>query len=157
VWDVVRKIPFGETRTYKWVAKKLGNLKLVRFVGLALNKNPFAPVVPCHRVIKSDGTIGGYSRGIDKKIELLKSEGIRIFEIDGKILVERKGVVKYWNEIRGEGRIKPIDEDGEFIFNFKDIEGDGYRTVDEGEIVYFLHYGKKVMRVRKYEKEQVIS
>src|SRR5258708_19302876 len=60
VYDFVRKIPTGHTVTYKQVASGIGKPKAYRAVGNALNKNPFAPEVPCHRVIKSDGSIGGF-------------------------------------------------------------------------------------------------
>ncbi len=75
VYDVVRKIPKGKTLTYAQVAVAIGQPKAARAVGNALNKNPFAPQVPCHRVIRSDGSIGGFARGSNKKIQLLKSEG----------------------------------------------------------------------------------
>ena len=69
-------IPPGQTRSYKWIAEKIGRPCAVRAVGSALGKNPFAPVVPCHRVIKSDGTLGGFSApgGVKAKIKLLKKE-----------------------------------------------------------------------------------
>lgn len=75
VWEVVKTIPHGETRSYKWVAEKLGNPRAVRAVGQALKKNPLPGVIPCHRVIRSDGSLGGFSRGLKKKRELLRSEG----------------------------------------------------------------------------------
>lgn len=77
VWLKCMEIPKGETRSYKWIAKEIGHPKAYRAVALALKKNPFAPYVPCHRVIKSDGSIGGYSAkgGIKRKIQLLKKEG----------------------------------------------------------------------------------
>ncbi|MCX7641322.1 MAG: MGMT family protein, partial [Elusimicrobiales bacterium] len=77
VWKLCIKIPKGQVRSYKWIAKKLGNPRAARAVALALKKNPFAPIIPCHRVIRSDGRIGGYSGagGIKKKKELLKKEG----------------------------------------------------------------------------------
>jgi len=68
------KIPVGEVRTYKWIARKIGHPKAYRAVGNILSKNPFSPIIPCHRVIRSDGKLGGYSKGIDKKISLLKKE-----------------------------------------------------------------------------------
>ena len=77
VWNLCRKIPKGRVSTYKLIAKKL-KTKAYRAVGNALNKNPYAPVVPCHRVVKSDGQIGGFARGTAKKIELLKKENIKI-------------------------------------------------------------------------------
>ena len=76
VYLVVSKIPKGEVRSYKWVAKAVGRPKAARAVGNALNKNPYAPVVPCHRVVKSDGSIGGFSKGIKAKKRLLRREGI---------------------------------------------------------------------------------
>lgn len=78
VYLAVLKIPHGEVRTYKWVAAKIGRPNAARAVGNALNKNPFIGVVPCHRVIKSDGSIGGFAMGIRRKTELLKSEGAHL-------------------------------------------------------------------------------
>ena len=74
VYAIVSKIPKGETRSYKWVAAKMGRSKACRAVGNALNKNPYIGIVPCHRVIKSDGSIGGFAKGIKKKRRLLESE-----------------------------------------------------------------------------------
>ena len=73
VWKALLEIPRGEVRTYAWVARKIGSPKAVRAVG----KNPFAPGVPCHRVIRQDGSLGGYSGsgGIKTKRSLLKKEG----------------------------------------------------------------------------------
>lgn len=75
VWDLCRKVPKGRVTTYKEIAKALGT-KAYRAVGNALNKNPHAPIVPCHRVVKSDGSVGGFARGTRAKIVMLKSEGI---------------------------------------------------------------------------------
>lgn len=77
VYSAVKKIPKGEVRSYEWVAKQIGNPKAVRAVGNALNKNPYAPIVPCHRVIRKDGSIGGFASGTRNKIELLKKEGYK--------------------------------------------------------------------------------
>ena len=74
VYKAVSIIPLGEVRSYSWVAKKIGRPKAVRAVGTALKKNPFAPIIPCHRVIKSNGSLGGYNRGLKKKKELLDLE-----------------------------------------------------------------------------------
>ena len=76
VWRACMSIPAGQTRSYKWIAEKIGKPGAVRAVGSALGKNPFAPVVPCHRVIKSDGTMGGFSApgGVGAKVKLLKKE-----------------------------------------------------------------------------------
>lgn len=60
VFRVVAKIPLGQTRSYQWVAKKIGNPKAVRAVGQALKSNPYPLLIPCHRVIHQDGSLGGY-------------------------------------------------------------------------------------------------
>ena len=77
VYEVVKKIPKGKILTYKEVAKKAGNEKASRAVGSILHKN-FDPKIPCHRVIRSDGKFGGYNRGGEKKIEILRGEGVII-------------------------------------------------------------------------------
>ncbi len=75
VLEVTAKIPIGETRSYKWVAEKAGSPKAVRAVGQALKKNPYPVTIPCHRVIRSDGSLGGYSAGSQaKKAKLLAVE-----------------------------------------------------------------------------------
>ena len=74
VYNFVKAIPKGKTATYKEVALGIGYPKAYRAVGNALNKNPFAPVVPCHRVIKSDGKPGGFAWGTRKKLQLLRGE-----------------------------------------------------------------------------------
>lgn len=77
VYAVVRKIPRGETRTYKQVAEAAGRPNAFRAVGNILNKN-HDPAVPCHRVIRSDGKAGGYNRGAARKIERLRDEGAQL-------------------------------------------------------------------------------
>ena len=74
VLDATRKIPRGKTATYKEIARLAGNPRAYRAVGNILNKN-YNPEIPCHRVIGSNGKIGGYNRGAKKKVELLKKEG----------------------------------------------------------------------------------
>ncbi len=76
VWKELKKIPYGETRSYKEVAIAIGNPQSARAVANACAKNPYAPRVPCHRVVRSDGNLGGYSAigGIKKKAELLRME-----------------------------------------------------------------------------------
>ena len=75
VYAIVRRIPKGRTRSYRWVAERLGNPALARAVGNALNRNPYAPRVPCHRVVKADSSLGGFAGGVAKKRALLKREG----------------------------------------------------------------------------------
>lgn len=77
VYEVVKKIPRGKVLTYKEVAKRAGKPKAYRAVGNILNKNT-DPKVPCHRVIRSDGEVGGYNRGRNLKIKLLKREGASV-------------------------------------------------------------------------------
>ncbi len=74
VWNALLQIPYGKTCSYKDIAEKIKNKKAVRAVGGANGKNPICVIVPCHRVISADGTLGGYSSGIPMKIKLLKLE-----------------------------------------------------------------------------------
>jgi len=74
VWRQLSKIPFGKTVSYKDIAKKINNPKAVRAVGTANGRNPYCIVVPCHRVIAADGSIGGYAGGISVKKKLLDLE-----------------------------------------------------------------------------------
>ena len=74
VWKALCDIPYGETRSYKQIAEAIGNPKAVRAVGMANNRNPLLIVVPCHRVIGSDGKLVGYAAGLDKKAFLLRLE-----------------------------------------------------------------------------------
>jgi methylated-DNA-[protein]-cysteine S-methyltransferase len=74
VWLALRKIPYGETRTYKWLAEKIGKPGAGRAVGQSLSRNPLPIILPCHRIIESDGSIGGYSAGINIKRRLLDLE-----------------------------------------------------------------------------------
>lgn len=76
VWDLLKQIPKGKVTSYKIIAEKLGS-KAYRAVGNACHNNPFAQV-PCHRVVNHNGYIGGYGSEIEKKIELLKKEGIKV-------------------------------------------------------------------------------
>jgi methylated-DNA-[protein]-cysteine S-methyltransferase len=77
VWEAILSIPKGEVRTYTWIAERIGRPKAVRAVGNAVGQNPFAPDIPCHRVVRKDGNLGGYSGqgGIVTKKALLKKEG----------------------------------------------------------------------------------
>ena len=72
----IKKIKYGNYKTYKDIACEIGNKLAFRAVGNALNKNPFPIVVPCHRVLASNGSLGGFSAGIEWKKYLLKLEGI---------------------------------------------------------------------------------
>ncbi len=74
VWDLLCGIPWGETRSYGQIAKALGRPKAARAVGRAVGTNPVSIVVPCHRVIGSDGSLTGYGGGLKRKVALLKLE-----------------------------------------------------------------------------------
>lgn len=75
VWRALLEIPFGKTSTYSDIAKAINNPRALRAVGTAIGRNPVAILVPCHRVLRSDGGIGGYYWGIEKKKILLEWEG----------------------------------------------------------------------------------
>ena len=79
VWKEILKIPYGETRTYKEIAQAIGKPNSSRAVANACGKNPYAPDIPCHRVIRTDGKLGGYSGvgGVKMKEKLLKIENTR--------------------------------------------------------------------------------
>ena len=77
VYRAVSAIPRGQTRSYRWVARRIRRPDAARAVGHALNRNPFAPRVPCHRVVRADGSLGGFAGGPSKKRRLLRQEGRR--------------------------------------------------------------------------------
>lgn len=88
VYQIVSKIPRGRVSTYRLVAQKVGT-RAYRAVGQALRRNLYAPEIPCHRVVRSDGSIGGFNgqvkgEEITRKIKLLKMEGVEV--IDGKVV-----------------------------------------------------------------------
>jgi methylated-DNA-[protein]-cysteine S-methyltransferase len=89
---LLRKIPKGKVTTYKIIAEQLGK-KSYRAVGKAMGANRDIPATPCHRVVKSDGTIGGYAFGVEKKIALLDSENVEV--VDGKIINFEQIIYKF--------------------------------------------------------------
>ena len=74
VWKQLLKIPYGQTRTYKQIAESIGNAKACRAVGMAIHNNPIAIIIPCHRVIGSNGKLTGYAGGLEFKKYLLQIE-----------------------------------------------------------------------------------
>lgn len=97
VWNLMRRIPPGRVTTYGLIAKKL-ETKAYRAVGNACRRNPYAPTVPCHRAVKSDGTIGGFGgkttgKTVARKIRMLRSEGVEVR--DGKISDFEKILFKF--------------------------------------------------------------
>ena len=77
VFEIVQKIPRGKVLTYGEVARRAGNPKSARAVGAILKTN-YNPEIPCHRVIRSDGSLGGYNRGNLQKVKILKKEGFKV-------------------------------------------------------------------------------
>jgi methylated-DNA-[protein]-cysteine S-methyltransferase len=77
VWNATRSIPYGETRTYAWVAQQIGSPRASRAVGGALARNPFPIIVPCHRVVASNGNLGGFGGGLQLKKRLLELEAAK--------------------------------------------------------------------------------
>ena len=92
-YSILKKVPKGKITTYKEIANALGT-KAYRTVGNAMNKNPYAPNVACHRVVNSNGNVGGFASGNKKKIEMLKKEGIKI---KGKKIQEMDKVLYRFN------------------------------------------------------------
>jgi len=92
VWKACSKVPKGKVTTYAEIAKAL-NTKAYRAVGNALNKNPFAPKVPCHRVVNSNGKLGGFASGPKKKVMRLQREGVKIK--NGKVIDFEKVVYRF--------------------------------------------------------------
>lgn len=90
VYDLLLKIPVGNVSTYGDLARTLGNPLASRMIGRILGKNPNPIRVPCHRIVMSDGKVGGYAYGVDKKRDLLEKEGISI----------TNGIVKDFNKVR---------------------------------------------------------
>ncbi|KXA89632.1 cysteine methyltransferase [candidate division MSBL1 archaeon SCGC-AAA259A05] len=87
VLRMTSKIPKGRVTTYKELAKSIGKTRAYRAVGNALRKNPHPIRIPCHRVVRSDGDVGGFGLGKEKKIELLKEEGVEIR--NGKVNLDK--------------------------------------------------------------------
>ncbi len=75
VWHIIQQIPYGEVQSYQWIAEQIGKPKAVRAVGNAVGANPVAILRPCHRVIRSNGALGGYGGGLERKRQLLALEG----------------------------------------------------------------------------------
>ncbi len=87
-YKILKKVPKGKVTTYKDIARALHS-KAYRAVGTAMNKNPYAPKVPCHRVVNSDGRVGNFASGQIKKIKMLCNEGVEIK--NGKIDLKKFG------------------------------------------------------------------
>ncbi|MFH1957574.1 MAG: MGMT family protein [bacterium] len=88
----VSKIPRGSVCSYSEIAERIGRAGSDRAVGATLRKNKKPVLIPCHRVIRKDGCIGGYSRGVKEKIKLLKSEGVKITKVNNKWKIENEKI-----------------------------------------------------------------
>ena len=98
VYEMLTQIPEGRVSTYGELAKQLGDLRAARAVGTILNRNPTPIIVPCHRIVHSDGTLGGYRPGVEKKIMLLNREGIEI----------ENGKVQEFDKVFFDGFVNPL-------------------------------------------------
>ncbi len=88
-YEILRGVPQGKVTTYAGLARAVGSARAARAVGNAMNKNPYAPDVPCHRVVRSDGGVGGFASGTRKKIEMLRAEGVNV--VRGRVDLKRFG------------------------------------------------------------------
>ena len=82
-YEVLKRVPCGKVTTYGDLAKEIGSPRAARAVGNAMNKNPYAPRVPCHRVVKSTGEVGGFASGSENKVKMLKAEGVEV--VSGRV------------------------------------------------------------------------
>ena|SRR3989338_773598 len=87
VYRTLHHVPRGKVTTYAALARAVGRPGASRAVGNALNRNPHAPRVPCHRVVRSDGAVGGFARGTKRKVAMLRREGVEVDK--GKINLQR--------------------------------------------------------------------
>lgn len=92
VWKATSSIPLGETRSYQWVARRLGQIRGMQAVGQALKRNPVPLLVPCHRVIRASQAVGGFSGGRGWKERLLVAEGVSIM---GKTVVPSRRIIRH--------------------------------------------------------------
>ncbi len=114
----LKKVPKGKVTTYKAIAQAM-KTKAYRAVGNAMNKNPYAPEIPCHRVINSNGKLGGFAHGIKKKIQMLKAEGIEInndkIDLDKYEYKFKNSKDKYFGALKGIGSFTRKDKaNGQF-------------------------------------------
>lgn len=126
VLEVVAGIPRGEVRPYVWVAREAGSPKASRAVGSVMANNPVPLLVPCHRVIKNDGTTGGYAFGAEEKVGLLEAEGVSVREMSGfpYLATPTTGIVCHAT-CRNARRIRP--ENRRPFRSVKEASAAGYR------------------------------
>ncbi|MGE5838799.1 MAG: methylated-DNA--[protein]-cysteine S-methyltransferase [Deltaproteobacteria bacterium] len=105
VWNALRGIPYGVVRSYRWLAERIGRPRAARAVGQALSKNPLPLIVPCHRIIASDGTLGGFSSGLGVKQWLLRHEA---YAVASPVRPPRPGRT---DVVKSLSRAAPVDPD----------------------------------------------
>jgi len=103
VWQTTREIPYGQTRSYGWLASRVGKPRAARAVGQALGANPWPIIVPCHRVVASDGRLGGYGGGLDTKERLLRLEGVGGSLQSHRVLIAQHGAEALAQLVAGAG------------------------------------------------------
>lgn len=159
-YSLVKQIPKGRVSTYGVLARALGDIRASRAVGRMLNQNPYAPVVPCHRVVMSDGTLGGFGGGIAKKIQLLEKEGVRvtddrIHDFDNFIFKDYKSdypLKKLRKEQKRLRKYVNLEED------FSDIETIGgvdvaYNVKGFGACAVFDYKTRDILEEKIYERD----
>jgi len=110
VLDVVKGIPRGQVRPYAWVAREAGSPKASRAVGSVMANNPVPLVVPCHRVVRNDGTTGNYAFGAREKVGLLEGEGVPVEELAGSLYLATPTTGIFCHATcRNARRIKPVN------------------------------------------------
>ena len=121
VLDAAAEIPFGEVRSYRWIADAVGSPRAVRAVGTALGRNPVPILVPCHRVLRTDGTLGGYAFGLEMKERLLDLERETF-----AIIASRTAKIVCRHGCKGARRIR---EENRIVFaSRREAEAQGYRA-----------------------------
>lgn len=152
-YSLVQQIPDGNVTTYGALARALGDIRAARAVGKMLNENPRPIEVPCHRVVMSDGSLGGFGMGEEKKIELLEKEGVKVrekeivdfedilfedFESDEPLNELRRYQLKAGDEVRVEDDHSELKKIGGMDVSYSDKEGFVSLSVWEGKEEVYL-------------------
>ncbi len=150
---LVKQIPKGKVSTYGALARALGDIRASRAVGRMLNENPFAPVVPCHRVVMSDGSLGGFGTGTENKIRLLEKEGV---EVKGNEIVDFDDVI--FTEFESDFPLINMRDEQRFLKGRVELE-DGFSEIETvaGVDVAYSDSGYGAACVYDYESQEVIE